>query len=64
MNAFFDFQFNYCPLIWMCCNRSLNHKINLLHDKCLQIIYSGKKSGFDELLAKDMSLFTMKIFKN
>ena len=23
MNAFFKSQFNYCPLIWMCCNRSL-----------------------------------------
>ena len=25
MNAFFRSQFNYCPLIWMCYNRSLNH---------------------------------------
>ena len=24
MNAFFKSQFNYCPLMWMCCNRSLN----------------------------------------
>ena len=34
----------------MCCNRSLNHKINRLHEKCLQIIYSDKKPSFDELL--------------
>ena len=27
MNAFFKAQFNYCPLVWMCCNRSLNTKI-------------------------------------
>ena len=26
MNSFFKSQFNYCPLIWMCCNRSLNSK--------------------------------------
>ena len=31
MNAFLKLQFNYCPLIWMCCNRSLNNKINRLH---------------------------------
>ena len=31
MNTFFKSQFNYCPLVWMCCNRSLNTKINWLH---------------------------------
>ena len=35
MNAFFKSQFNYCPLVWMCCNRSLNTKINRLHERCL-----------------------------
>ena len=24
MNAFFKSRFNYCPLVWMRCNRSLN----------------------------------------
>ena len=28
MNSFFISQFNYCPLIWMCHNRSLNNRIN------------------------------------
>ena len=28
MNAFFKSHFNYCPSIWMCCNRALNHKTN------------------------------------
>ena len=32
MNAFFKPQFNYCPLIWMCRNRSLNNKIDRLHE--------------------------------
>ena len=31
MNTFFKSQFNYCPLAWMCCNRSLNTKMNRLH---------------------------------
>ena len=35
MNAFFKSQFNYCPLIWMCCNRSLNNKIERLHELSL-----------------------------
>ena len=33
MNAFFKSQFNYCPLAWMHCNRSLNTKINQLHER-------------------------------
>ena len=58
MNAFFRSQFNYCPLIWMCYNRSLNHKINQLHERCLRIIYSDKKSSLDGLLDKDESVST------
>ena len=56
MNAFFRSQFNYCFLIWMCYNRSLNQKINRLHERCLRIIYSDKKSSFVELLDKDESV--------
>ena len=47
MNTFFKSQFSYCPLVWMCCNRSLNTKINRLHERCLWIVYNDKKSNFD-----------------
>ena len=56
MNTFFRSQFNCCSLIWMCYNCSLNHKINRLHERCLRIIYSDKKSSFDELLDQDESI--------
>ena len=56
MNAFFKSQFNYCPLIWMCCNRSLNNKIDRLHERSLRIVYSDKTSDFSELLQKDGSV--------
>ena len=56
MNAFFRSQFNYCPLNWIYYNRSLNHKINQLHERCLRIIFSDKKSNFDELLDKNESI--------
>ena len=55
MNAFLKSQFNYCPLIWMCCNRSLNNKIDRLHERSLRIVYSNKTSDFIELLGKDGS---------
>ena len=56
MNAFFKSQFNYCPLIWMCCNRSLNNKIDRLHERSLRIVYSDKTSDFSELLEKNGSV--------
>ena len=56
MNAFFKYQFNYCPLVWMCCNKSLNSKTNRLHKRHHRIVYNYKKSNFNELLVKDSSL--------
>ena len=55
-NAFFKSQFNYYTLIWMCCNRSLNNKIDRLHERSLQIVYSDRTSDFSELLEKDGSV--------
>ena len=31
IKTFFESQFNYCPLIWMFCSRTLNLRINRLH---------------------------------
>ena len=56
MNAFFNSQFNYCPLIWMCHSRIINKKIHRLRERCLRIIYCDKQSSFEELLEKDSSV--------
>ena len=37
MNAFFTSHFIYWPLIWMCYSRSNNGKINMLHERCLNL---------------------------
>ena len=55
MTAFIESQFNYCPLIWMFHSRTLNNKINRLHERALRIVYSDYKSSFCELLEKDKS---------
>ena len=44
MKAFIESQFYYCPLIWMFHSRTMNNKINRLHEKALRIIYSDYKS--------------------
>ena len=56
INTFFKSQFNYYPLIWMCCNQSLNNKIERLHELSLRIVYSNKASDISELLEKDGSV--------
>ena len=56
MNSFFKSQFSYCPLVWMCYSRTINNKINHLHERCLRVIYNDKISSFKELLEKDGSV--------
>ena len=56
MNVFFKSQFSYCPLIWICCNRSINNKIDRLHKRSLRIVYSNKTSDFGELWEEDGSV--------
>ena len=62
MNALFKSQFKYCPLVWMCGDRSLNTKINWLHEQCLQIVYNDEKSNFNELLVKNGYLYPLSKF--
>ena len=51
-NAFIYSQFNYCPVIWMRHIRSLNTKINRIHERALRIVYNDNCSSFDVLLQK------------
>ena len=55
MKTFIESQFNYCPLIWMFHSRTINNKINRLHERALRIVYSDFKSSFEGLLLKENS---------
>ena len=52
MKAFIGSKFAYCPLVWMCCNRSCNNGINHLHDRALRIVYNDNVSSFKDLLQR------------
>ena len=56
MSAFISSHFSYCPLIWMCHNRSLNTKINKIHERALRIVYDDTTSSFEFLLQKSKSV--------
>ena len=56
LNTFFVSQFSYCPLVWICHSRTLNNRMNKLHERCLRVIYDDKKSTFQKSLDKDKSV--------
>ena len=56
MKAYVASQFGYCPLVWMFHSRSLNNKINSLHERALRITYGDRSSSFENLLKKDNSV--------
>ena len=55
MKAFIESQFNYCPLIWMFHSRTMNGKIDRIHERALRLVYSDYVSSFDKLLKKARS---------
>ena len=54
MKAYVASQFGYCPLVWMFHSKSLNNKINSLHERALRITYSDRSSSFENLLKKEL----------
>ena len=56
MKAFILSQFNYCPLVWMFCDRTLNNKINRIHERALRITYKDMTSDYDTMLLRDNSV--------
>ena len=56
MKAFIESQFGYCPLVWMCFNRSCINLINHLHERALRIFYNDNVSSFEDLLQRDQSI--------
>ena len=49
-------QLRCCPLIWMFHDRSVNTKINHIHERALRIAYHDRTSSLDELLITDHSV--------
>ena len=56
MKAFITSQFNYAPLTWMFHSRTLNNKINKLHERALRLVYDKQNLTFQELLDLDDSI--------
>ena len=53
MRTFIENEFNYCPLTWMFHSRTLNNKINKLHERALRVPYKDEPTSFETLLHRD-----------
>ena len=56
MKAFISSQFSYCPFTWMNHSRTLNNKINRMHERSLRVVYNYKNFTFKDLLDKDKAV--------
>ena len=56
LNTFIESQFSHCPLVWMFCSRTMNRKINRIHERSLRLVYNDYKSSFHDLLKNDKSI--------
>ena len=55
MKLFITSQFNCCPIVWMCHSRSLNNKVNHIHERALLIVSKDLQLSISALLLKDNS---------
>ena len=53
MKAFIESQFGYCQLVWMFCSRTLNNRINRIHERALRLVYNDYENTFQTLLSRD-----------
>ena len=44
------------PLVWMFCGKSLDNRINRIHERSLRVVYNDYRSNFIQLLERDGSM--------
>ena len=56
LKAFIEYQFGYCPLIWIFHSRRVNNKINHLHERSHRIVYKDNYSSYVICLQRTIRL--------
>ena len=53
MNAFITSQYLYCPFVWVSHSRTMNNRINKIHEKALRLVHKDETDlSFDDLLKR------------
>ena len=56
LKSFIESQFCYAPLVWIFHSRTIENKINRVHERALRCVYRDDTSSFEDLLLKDGSI--------
>ena len=56
MKSFIEWQFGYCPLVWIFCGRKSNNRINHLHERAPKFVYHDNQFSFENFFPKDRSV--------
>ena len=48
MKAYMNSQFGYCSLVWMMRSRTINKKVNKIHERSLRIVYQDDTPTFEK----------------
>ena len=57
LKTFIESQFSYCPLVWMFCSKTINKKINHIHERALRLVHNDYTSSFTDLLEIEVDKF-------
>ena len=52
INSFLLANFNYCPLVWLFCNKALKQKQEYIQKRALRFLYEDYESDYDTLLQR------------
>ena len=72
LQAFVLSHFSYCSLVWIFYDRTLNHRINHIHERALRFVYKDYQTDFGSLLeqrslvsihVKNLQLLLTEIYK-
>ena len=56
MKSFVESQLASCPLVWKCCDKRSDNRINHLQECTLRTVYNDNVLTFENLLEKDNSV--------
>ena len=56
VKSFIESQFAYSPLVWMCCDKTSDNRINHLYKRALTTAYNDNELLFEKFLERDNSV--------
>ena len=61
MDAFIKSQFNYCPLVWMSHDRTINSMVNKIRERALRIVCKDNGNDFISNLSSSVTTHKRKL---